>query len=203
MYIDFDKYQGLIFDMDGTLIDTMPAHLKAWEQTAEQFRFPFSQEWLHSLGGMPSVKIVVEINKMHGTNLDAPTVASFKMNTFASIEDHGDVIHCSLNVLKRYHGIKKIAVGTGSQRDSAIKLLNKSQILPLLDTLVSATDVTNHKPNPDTFLLAAQNLGLAPSDCVVFEDTELGRQAAHAAGMDCVLVEEGRLRFCPLNSITV
>ncbi len=54
MKIDLTAYEGLIFDMDGTLIDTMPAHVKAWQQTAEEFGFHFEASWLHSLGGMPS-----------------------------------------------------------------------------------------------------------------------------------------------------
>lgn len=51
MTIDLSKYQGVIFDMDGTLIDTMPAHLKAWQLTAEEFQFPYDKEWIHSMGG--------------------------------------------------------------------------------------------------------------------------------------------------------
>lgn len=55
MLKQLERYQGLIFDMDGTLIDTMPAHLKAWERTAIEFGFPFTRQWLHSLGGMPKL----------------------------------------------------------------------------------------------------------------------------------------------------
>ena len=95
-------------------------------------------------------------------------------------------------------GNKKIAVGTGSQRKSAEQLLEKTNILSKLDILVSATDVKNHKPNPDTFLDACFGMGLQPNQCVVFEDTELGKQAAHAAKMDCILVVNGnKLEFHP------
>lgn len=78
-----------------------------------------------------------------------------------------------------------------------MRLLSESQILDKLDTVVTATDVKHHKPNPDTFLIAAQELNLLPSECVVFEDTELGKQAAHAAKMDCVMVESSGLVFYP------
>ncbi len=183
--------------MDGTLLDTMPAHLAAWQATAERFEFPFSQEWLHSLGGMPSFKIVVEINKLHGLSLDPKTVSQFKMDTFAAMELHGDIIGCTYTVLEEYLGVKKIAVGTGSQRESAMRLLSHSDLLDKLDVVVTATDVENHKPFPDTFLMAAERLGLDASECVVFEDTELGKRAAHAAGMDCVMVEGEELIFYP------
>ncbi|ENO1828443.1 HAD-IA family hydrolase [Vibrio vulnificus] len=168
--IPFNGYTGFIFDMDGTLIDTMPAHLIAWEKTAEHFQFPFEQLWIHSLGGMPSFKIAAEINKKYGLSLVPMAVSQFKM-----------------------------AVGTGSQRESAIRLLTKANLLDKLDALVSATEVQNHKPHPDTFLLAAQQLRLPANECVVFEDTELGKQAAHAAKMDCVMVENGELVFYPVN----
>ncbi len=183
--------------MDGTLLDTMPAHLAAWQATAERFGFPFTQEWLHSLGGMPSFKIVLEINKLHGLSLDPKTVAKFKMDTFAAMELHGDIIPCTNNVLEEYLGQKKIAVGTGSQRESAMRLLSRSGLLDKLDAVVTASDVVNHKPMPDTFLVAAEQLGLDAAECLVFEDTELGKRAAHAAGMDCVMVDGEALVFFP------
>lgn len=197
MLKQLERYQGLIFDMDGTLIDTMPSHLKAWEITATEFGFPFTQEWLHSLGGMPSYKIAAEVNKKHGLALDPMAVSAFKMKAFSGLENFGLPIESTNEVLEHFYGKKKIAVGTGSQRESAMRLLSESQILDKLDTVVTATDVKHHKPNPDTFLIAAQELNLLPSECVVFEDTELGKQAAHAAKMDCVMVESSGLVFYP------
>lgn len=93
--------------MDGTLIDTMPAHLAAWQATADRFDFPFCQEWLHSLGGMPSFKIVAELNRHYGLSLDPQTVSKFKMETFAAMELQGEVIQCTGIVLDEYLGQKE------------------------------------------------------------------------------------------------
>lgn len=192
-----NEYQGLIFDMDGTLIDTMPAHLEAWQATANYFGFPFTKEWLHALGGMPSYKIAAEINREYGMDLDPQAVSRFKMERFAAITHKGDVIKSTFEILNHYYGKKKLAVGTGSQRVNAIPLLESTNILSKLDAVVTATEVINHKPHPDTFLQAAKLLGVPANKCVVFEDTKLGMQAAHAGGMDCILVTNQQLCFYP------
>ncbi|WP_086984273.1 beta-phosphoglucomutase family hydrolase [Vibrio aphrogenes] len=193
MAVDVSSYKGLIFDMDGTLIDTMPSHLHAWKQTAEQYQFPFDQEWIHSMGGMPTQKVAMQLKSRYHIDIDPQQVADTKTSLFSHLIEDGSIIQCTFDVLKQCYGKKKLAIGTGSNQANAIKLLDYNGILPLLDAVVTAADVDNHKPNPDTFLLAAEKLGLEPSECVVFEDTEIGRQAALAAGMDCIMVKDGKL----------
>ncbi|EGU44702.1 CbbY family protein [Vibrio ichthyoenteri ATCC 700023] len=197
----YEQYQGFIFDMDGTLLDSMPEHLNAWEITANKFGFPFSRDWLNGLGGMPSYKIVAELNREFGLQLDAQEIARFKMATFDEIATDIEIIDCTNRVLQTYAGKKPIAIGTGSQRVLAERLLRQSGLFESIDVLVSANDVEAHKPNPDTFLKAAKLLNLEPSLCVVFEDTELGKKAAHAAKMDCYMVEGDNLVFYPYISI--
>lgn len=191
--MDLSKYKGLIFDMDGTLIDSMPAHVKAWQQTCELFEIPFDEAWFYSLGGMPTIKTAQAINHRYRQNFDTNRLATTKGDFFEALDDKGSVIPATYELLLEHKDSKRIAVGTGCRQEHALPLLTESNILPLLDTLVTADDDEKHKPYPDTFLKAAKRVGLEPHDCVVFEDTELGRKAALAAGMDCILVVDGEI----------
>ena len=197
MTIDLSAYHGLIFDMDGTLIDTMPANLSAWEKTANQYDFPFDADWTYSLSGQPSAKMAMEMVERYQLDLDPYEIAKTKMNYYLNLQEHGDMIECTYQILLENRDKKRIAIGTGSQRASALQLLESKGVVSLFDTIVTSTDVTNYKPEPDTFLLAAERLNIAPAKCIVFEDTELGKQAAHAAGMDCLMVVGEQLEFHP------
>lgn len=199
--MDLTRYQGLIFDMDGTLIDTMPAHIEAWRLTAERFDFPFTAEWFHQRGGRPSFKIVDEINDVYQRHYDPAEVSGFKQHAFAALDRHPDRIRHACHLLEQNIGQKKIAVGTGSKREHAIELLKQNYLWDHLDALVSASDVEQHKPHPETFLKACQLIGLEPHQCVVFEDTALGKQAAHAGGMDCYLVNPTGFEFYPVATV--
>ncbi|OAN18083.1 carotenoid dehydrogenase [Photobacterium jeanii] len=191
--MDLSKYQALIFDMDGTLIDSMPAHLGAWRRTCEAFGIPFDQEWLHSLGGMPTKKTARAIIERYQLDVQPQLLVETKFQYYEATEHKGVVIPATVDLLKQFRHEKKTAVGTGCIRRHADELLTMTELLPLLDAVVTASDVIRYKPEPDTFLLAAERVGVKPQDCVVFEDTNLGRQAALAAGMDCILVKNGEL----------
>ena len=188
-------YDAIIFDMDGTLIDSMPSHLDAWQKTSEQYGFPYDRRWHHSLGGVSTMRTVELINERYQLALDPATVAQTKSQLWHDLYDGPVLIDATYDVFQQCERHKKLAVGTGATRQHAEEQLAFVGLLDRLDTLVSATDVEYGKPHPQTFLTAAARLGVAPERCLVFEDTEIGRQAATAAGMDCVMVVDGQLRW--------
>jgi beta-phosphoglucomutase family hydrolase len=194
---DLSRYKGIVFDMDGTLIDSMGAHGLAWQQTCEYFGYPYDDEYIHGLGGVPTREIVGMLNTKYGLKHDQDEVTEHKRQGFLKLDDKPMVIADTFAVMQRYQGILKMGVGTGSERGNAIRMLTESGLLERVETVVTATDVTYGKPHGETFLTVAKNMGLQAKDCVVFEDTEIGRQAAQNAGMDCIMVINGKILLNP------
>ncbi|MFQ3197539.1 MAG: beta-phosphoglucomutase family hydrolase [Paraglaciecola sp.] len=192
---DLSRYKGIVFDMDGTLIDSMGSHAIAWQQTCEFFGFPYDGPYINALGGVPSRDIVKLLNKKHGLAHDLDEVAEKKRQAWLDLDDNLSVIEDTFRVMQRYEGVLKMGIGTGSERNNAIRMLTQTGLLSRVETVVTATDVTHGKPHGETFLTVAKNMGLTAHECVVFEDTEVGRQAAQAAGMDCIMVIDGRIQL--------
>lgn len=196
--INLDQYKGLIFDMDGTIVNSMPGHVESWRQTAQIYDFPINEQDIYDMGGVPSDKIVSILNQKYNLNLDPIKVSGKKREIFADIQDSIEIIPHTVEILKKHANEKKIGIGTGAVKQNVYHILENLQLMPYLDTIVTASDVKNHKPAPDTFLLVAKQLGLKPNECIVFEDTQIGINAAHAAGMNAIFVaSDGSLEFTP------
>ena len=192
--VDLSRYKGIIFDMDGTLIDSMGAHMKAWEKTCEHFGYPFDLDYMYGLGGVPTMKTAELLNAKYNKQNDPQEVGQFKKNTWLAMDQTPTLIDDTYQIFNANLGSKKIAVGTGAERAGAETLLGHHGLLGKLDALVTSSDVVNGKPAPDTFLKAAESIGVAPEDCVVFEDTKIGFEAASRAGMDCIMVINGKVQ---------
>lgn len=189
-------YRGYIFDLDGTLVDSMGTHFRAWRQALRENGAPseaFLWEEFVSHGGMAAPDIVADLNRVYGLHMDPQATAARKRACYAEILSSGrlPVIEETVGLVRRLRGQGiPYAIGTGSVAAGARHTLQAAGIAGLFPLIITPDDVQpgRGKPAPDIFLLAAERMGVAPGDCVVFEDAEPGLQAAAAAGMDSVRV---------------
>jgi beta-phosphoglucomutase family hydrolase len=184
MKIEVDKkVKGLIFDMDGTLADSMPVHFKAWMMTAEENGFVYTEKQFLDTAGMPTLKIVPLINRELGLNLDPEKFSRRKEELF--LENIKDIkpIKPVADIVREYYGRLPMSIGTGGKKDIARLTLEIIGLDKYIDIIVSAEDVLNHKPHPDTFLKCAELMNVEAEFCQVFEDGEMGLAAAEKAGM--------------------
>ncbi len=182
----FDGVEGLIFDLDGTLADTMSAHFKAWQETCKKYGIEFTKEIFAEVAGVPLHGTVRLLNEQFGKNLDPEKIGEEKENKFLETIHQTKVIGPVAEVVKKYHGILPMAVGTGGHREVAEQTLHITGMDKYFDILVTADDVTRHKPLPDTFFECARQMHVEPEACQVFEDGKPGFEAARNAGMKLV-----------------
>ena len=183
-------YKALIFDLDGTLVDSMPAHFKAWSQALADQGEPgvFPEDIFYAMGGRPTRDIVEIINGEKGLHLDPDAVALSKKRHYLKILDTVELLEEVASFARDNRGKVPMAVASGGSRVVVEKTLQSVGISDWFDEVVSSDEVENGKPAPDLFLETALRLGVAPQDCVVFEDGRAGIAAARAAGMEVAVV---------------
>jgi len=182
------SFRAYLFDCDGTIVDSMPLHYVAWKKTLEEWNCVYEEELFYSWGGRPVTEIITRLNEMQGLHMPIEEVAHRKERLYLDQLTHLKAIPEVVEHIEAQHGRIPLAVVSGSRRESVINSLTSVHLLDKFDVMVCAEDYKNGKPAPDAFLLAAKRLGVAPKDCLVFEDTDLGIQAATAAGMASVRV---------------
>jgi HAD superfamily hydrolase (TIGR01509 family) len=184
------KAKALIFDLDGTLADTMPVHFLAYKNILLEYGIIFTPELFAKLAGVPAVGTIEKLNEWFGTKMNAEEVGHFKEREYEKIMHKMKPIIPVVELAKKYHGILPMAVGTGGYKRLAWKTMDILGLDKYFDILVSAEDIQRPKPFPDTFLKCAELLGVQPAVCEVFEDAQLGIQAALTANMMATLVTD-------------
>ena len=187
-------FRAYLFDCDGTIVDSMPLHYNAWKQALDEWGCAFDEDLFYSWGGRPPAEIIASLNRMHGLNMPVDTVAHRKESLYYSLLPGLRPVAEVLEIINANQGRIPFAVVSGSTRESIVKSLTSVGLLDRFPVLIGSEDYARSKPAPDAFLAAAERLGVAPNDCLVFEDTDMGVQGATAAGMASVRVPQPRER---------
>lgn len=183
-------FRAYLFDCDGTIVDSMPLHYIAWKTALAEWNCPFPEKIFYSWGGRPVRDIILSLNAEHNLAMPVDELATRKETLYHQQLPNLQAIPEVVEHIHLQHGRIPLAVSSGSRRNSVTNSLTTVGLLDRFETLVCAEDYALGKPAPDCFLLAAERLGIAPEHCLVFEDTDMGVEAAIAAGMAWVRVPQ-------------
>ena len=182
------RYAGYIFDCDGTLADSMPAHYRAWAATVQKHGGQIPEDLFYELGGWPSRKMVEHLNELFGTSLDPDVIANekerFYLEHISTIQPIVEVVSFAREVAL----FAQVSVASGGVLAVVTRTIAAIGVTDLFPVIVTSEQVNRGKPFPDMFLEAARRMAVPPGDCLVFEDSPAGFEAAQAAGMDYVVV---------------
>lgn len=183
------SYEAYLFDCDGTIADSMPLHYAAWSRALGEWKCAFDEHVFYASAGKPPSEIVAMLNTRDGLDMPVAQVAERKEQLYYELLPQLKPVAEVLEHIEAGEGRIPYAVVSGSRRDSVVASLTRLGLLSKFQALVCEGDYQNSKPHPEPFLLAARQLGVAPERCLVFEDSDLGIQAATAAGMTSVKVQ--------------
>jgi HAD superfamily hydrolase (TIGR01509 family) len=184
-------YGAYIFDCDGTLVESMPLHFQAWQRAFREARASFDFDWalFVSRAGMPLEETVLALNQQFSTQLDPSAVVALQRATYRELIASVVAIEPVVAFARQVGQRAPLAVASGGHREEVVTSLRNVGILDLFRCIVTGSEVSRGKPDPEILLRCAAGLGIAPGDCLVIEDGELGIEAARRAGMDWVRVE--------------
>ena len=189
-------FGGYIFDLDGTLIDSMPVHYRAWDAAMQELGIgeKLDENLFYSLGGIPTPLVALKMAAHYGIQIDADAVDRRKEALFVSMMKSVALVEPVVAFARKVAASRPVAVATGGGAEVAIPSIRQAGLADIFSIVITPADVApgRGKPAPDMFLEAARRIGVPPSECLVFEDAEPGIVAAKAAGMSVVVVPSRR-----------
>ncbi len=189
------SFSAIIFDCDGTLVDSMPAHFDAWCEALAQYGAAnvLAEDVFYAMGGRPTKDIVIDLNAEYGLKLDPARVALSKREAFLRKLHRCELIEEVADFARQWRGKVPLGIATGGSRFVIEKTLHVLGVSDWFDEVITADDVSIGKPAPDIYLEAARRLGVPPVKCLAMEDAPAGVDSARAAGMMVVEIP------CPLR----
>lgn len=175
--------KALIFDCDGTLVDTLPLHYMAWQETFAAFGLACPLEFMIQHNGKPTAQIVDLYNAQFHQQIDTERFTDDREQRAYALLDQAQPLEPMATLARRSHSHLPMAVVSGSNRPNVERALQAAGLLTLFPVVLTVDDGLPPKPAPDLFLEAARRLGVEPSACQVFEDADSGLEAARRAGM--------------------
>ncbi len=178
--------EALIFDIDGTLVDTMPTHYKASQIACQKLGFDFPLQFFIDNAGRPTLSVFEDLIKEKGLSIDGRELGIKKESILESLINEFSPMPIIADTALHYFNKLPMALGTGGTSLIAKKTIEEVNMQQYFDVVVTADDVEFHKPHPETFLKCAEQMGISPDKCLVFEDGEPGIIAAKKAGMEYI-----------------
>lgn len=178
-----EPYAGLIFDCDGTLVDTAPIHFFAVNEAMKPLGLEMSRDWYFARLGLTPAALFAEFEAANGVTIDTVDLSRRYGPIFTANLEKAEEIAVVAEIARQNFGKVPMAVASNGNLKNVTATLTVTGLLPLFDTIVSAEQVAEGKPEPDVFLEAARRIGVSPADCIVFEDSDEGLHAARKAGM--------------------
>jgi HAD superfamily hydrolase (TIGR01549 family) len=183
-------FAGLIFDCDGTLVDTSPAHLAALQVGLDAYGLTMTKDWYYPRGGLTPDALMNDYEALLGRTVPREDILARHKAAFQAGLQELQEVAVIAEIARDWHGRVPMAVASNGRRQNVEASLTVTKLRPLFDYIVTAEDVARGKPEPDVFLEAARRMEVAAADCIVFEDTDEGLEAARRAGMRRVDVRE-------------
>ncbi|NGM71812.1 HAD family hydrolase [Sphingobacterium sp. SGL-16] len=185
-----EPYEALLFDVDGTLADNIHAHKAAYVAVSKEYGVDLDPDLIDETAGWPTIAVAREVCKRYNVEFDVEAYSKRKSQIF--IEEfiqQTEPVEYVRQVLFENVGKKKIGIVSGGSRSTLNITLQVINVTGKYEAMVCAGDTKNGKPSPEPFLLCAEQLGVDPQKCLVFEDGDPGVQGAIAAGMGWVRID--------------
>jgi HAD superfamily hydrolase (TIGR01509 family) len=189
VHVNLGNYEGFIFDLDGTLADSMPFHFRAWKETLQSMvgsADVFTEDFCYQNAGRPAKDIIDLLNHQNGWDLDLPEFVAAKERCFLNFVSQIRAIEPIVDVVRTLGKDARSAVASGGNHRDVRVVVRHLGLESYFRAIVGSDHVPEGKPAPDIFLRAAELIEVAPKRCLVFEDAPSGFAAARAAGMDCI-----------------